>query len=62
MDPANAVEVSRALEERGGAVRPFPRVQDVGDALRITIGPWNLMESFLRALDQLFESESPGLS
>jgi hypothetical protein len=27
----------------------------VGDAIRITVGPWNLMERFLEALDRLFE-------
>jgi histidinol-phosphate aminotransferase len=56
VEPANAVEVSRALQDRGVACRPFPNLQDVGDALRVTIGPWDLMERFLRALDQLFDS------
>jgi histidinol-phosphate aminotransferase len=60
VDPANAVEVNQALQDRGVAGRPFQRLPDLGDALRITIGPWDAMERFLRALDQLFESGSSG--
>ena len=56
VEPANAVEVNRALREHGVAGRPFPRLPDIGDALRITIGPWEFMERFLQALDRLFES------
>jgi histidinol-phosphate aminotransferase len=58
VEPAGAMEVNRALRERGVACRPFPEFPDVGDALRVTIGPWELMERFLDALDQLFE---PGI-
>jgi len=57
VEPASAADINRALRDHGVAVRPFPRLPDVGDALRITIGPWTLMERFLRALDQLFETE-----
>jgi len=60
VEPASAVAISRALQDHGVAVRPFPRLAGFGDTLRITIGPWNLMERFLRALDKLFESESTG--
>ena len=56
VEPASAEEVNRALQDRGVSGRPFPRIPEVGDALRITIGPWDLMERFLQALDQLFES------
>lgn len=56
VEPASAVEVNRALRELGVAGRPFPQLPDIGDALRITIGPWDLMERFLQALDELFES------
>ncbi|MFH1766435.1 MAG: histidinol-phosphate transaminase [Gemmatimonadota bacterium] len=59
VDPANAVEVNRALQARGVAGRPFPRLPELGETLRITIGPWDLMERFLQVLDQLFESGSP---
>jgi len=60
VEPANALEVNRALRDHGVAGRPFPRLSGVGDALRITIGPWDLMERFLGALDKLFESGAPG--
>ncbi len=59
VEPASAVEVNRALQARGVAGRPFPRLPELGETLRITIGPWDLMERFLQALDQLFESDSP---
>ena len=58
VDPASAAEVNRALRDRGVAVRPFPGLPEVGDALRITIGPWDLMTRFLEALDELFEPAS----
>jgi histidinol-phosphate/aromatic aminotransferase/cobyric acid decarboxylase-like protein len=40
-----------ALREHGVAVRPFADDEEVGDALRVTVGPWPLMERFLEALD-----------
>jgi histidinol-phosphate aminotransferase len=55
VEPAGAKEVGRALLERGIACRPFAGVPDVGDAIRVTVGPWDQMERFLSALDQLFE-------
>ncbi|MDT8341067.1 MAG: histidinol-phosphate transaminase [Longimicrobiales bacterium] len=42
---------AEALRERDVAVRPFPDCPDVGDALRVTVGPWPLMEAFMAALD-----------
>lgn len=51
--PAGAVQVNEALREGGVATRPFPDLPGIGDALRITIGPWEMMESFLEALDRL---------
>lgn len=60
VEPASAIEVNRALRDQGVAGRPFPNLSDLGDALRITIGPWDLMERFLAALDQLFEAPGKG--
>jgi histidinol-phosphate aminotransferase len=60
VEPASAMEVHRALQAHGVAGRPFPNLPDVGDALRITVGPWELMERFLEALDQLFEPPAHG--
>lgn len=51
--PASAGEVNRALRERGVAARPFPNLPEIGDAVRVTIGPWEQMEKFLSALDEL---------
>ncbi|MBT8335846.1 MAG: histidinol-phosphate aminotransferase family protein [Gemmatimonadetes bacterium] len=48
-----AVPTALALRERGVAVRPFPDCIDVGDAVRVTVGPWPLMEQFLEAWDSL---------
>lgn len=47
---ANCVAVGQALRARGVAVRPFPALPHVGDALRISIGPWPLMQRLLDAL------------
>jgi histidinol-phosphate/aromatic aminotransferase/cobyric acid decarboxylase-like protein len=55
VEPASAVEVNKALQKNGVAARPFPRLPDIGDALRVTVGPWDQMEQFLFALDRLFE-------
>ncbi|MEO7520886.1 MAG: histidinol-phosphate transaminase, partial [Gemmatimonas sp.] len=46
---AECVAVGQALRARGVAVRPFPSLPGVGDAVRISIGPWTAMERFLDA-------------
>ncbi len=43
-----------ALREVGVGVRPFSGVPGMGDGLRITVGPWPLMEGFLSAFDEVF--------
>lgn len=48
-----------ALRDQGVAVRPFPSCPDVGDAFRVTVGPWPLMERFLAALDTLAAAGEP---
>lgn len=47
---ANAVAVGQALRTRGVAARPFPALPHIGDALRVSIGPWPMMQTFLDAL------------
>lgn len=47
---ANVVDVGQALRARGVAARPFPGLPHVGDALRISVGPWSMMERLLAAL------------
>ena len=46
---AQCVAVGQAMRARGVAVRPFPALPHVGDALRISVGPWPLMERMLAA-------------
>ncbi len=48
----NAVALSRRMRDAGVAVRPFEALTGIGDALRITIGPWSLMEAALAALEE----------
>ena len=45
-----ATAVARRMRERGVAVRPYPGLPNIGDALRITIGPWPMMELALETL------------
>lgn len=47
---ADAQAVATRMRERGVAVRPFSALPGLGDALRITVGPWDMMEAALRAL------------
>ena len=58
--PADAREVNGALRDRGVAARPFPGLPQLGDALRVTVGPWEMMERFLEALDDLLVPENRG--
>jgi histidinol-phosphate aminotransferase len=51
--PGQARELAGALRRHQVAVRPFPDCPDVGDALRVTVGPWALMERFLQAVDRV---------
>ncbi len=57
VEPASATGVNRALRERGVACRPFQNLPGVGDALRVTVGPWELMERFLSAMDDLLAGD-----
>jgi histidinol-phosphate aminotransferase len=42
--------LSARLAERGVAVRAFTALPVFGDALRVGMAPWPIMEQFLRAL------------
>jgi len=39
------------LRARGIGVRPFRGIARLGEGLRVTVGPWPLMEQFLAAMD-----------
>lgn len=47
-----AVELAARLRALGVAVRPCPEVPGVGGAVRVTVGPRPLMETFLAALER----------
>ncbi len=49
----DCVNVGLALREHGVAVRPFPALPHIGDTLRISVGPWPLLERFLAAFDEV---------
>jgi histidinol-phosphate/aromatic aminotransferase/cobyric acid decarboxylase-like protein len=44
-------ELGPALRRRGVAVRAFSKLRIFGDAIRISIGPWPMMQKLLDALD-----------
>jgi histidinol-phosphate aminotransferase len=46
----DAQTVGAAMRRAGVAVRPMPALPVIGDALRISIGPWSMMEAALSAL------------
>ena len=46
----SASEMNTVLRARGVAIRPFANVPHAGDCIRVTVGPWEMMESFLTAL------------
>ena len=47
----SAREAAAKLRERGVGVRPFSGSPVVGEGIRVTVGPWEMMERFLEALD-----------
>ncbi len=49
---ADATACAAGLAARGVQVRAFPGLARVGDAVRITVGPWPLMERLLAALEE----------
>ena len=49
---SNAADVAQRMRRSGVAVRPFVALPGVGDALRITIGPWSMMQTALAALEE----------
>jgi histidinol-phosphate aminotransferase len=49
----DARSLAEALRQRAVGVRPFPGALGVGDALRISVGPWSLMEKTLAAFEEV---------
>ncbi len=46
----DAVRVGALMRERGIALRPYPGLRGLGDTIRITVGPWPVMERVLELL------------
>lgn len=53
------VEVGAAMRARGVAVRPFPALPHVGDALRISVGPWEVVQQAIDALRATLAERGP---
>jgi len=58
----NCVAVGQALRARGVAARPFPGLPHVGDTLRISVGPWDMLEQFLTAFDAAMQEVNGGVA
>ncbi|MGD2069742.1 MAG: histidinol-phosphate transaminase [Gemmatimonadota bacterium] len=52
-----ARDLALRMRALGVAIRPFPACPDVGDAVRVTVAPWPLMERFLGALDSMLADD-----
>jgi len=48
----NALDDAMALRAAGVQVRPFTGAPELGESLRVTVGPWPLLETFLEAFDR----------
>jgi histidinol-phosphate aminotransferase len=48
---ADAPAVAARLARNGVATRAFSNLAGIGDALRVTIGPWEMMQRFLDSLE-----------
>lgn len=57
--PLAAAELGAALRERGVAVRVFPGLTRIGPALRVSVGPWEMLERFLHELDAVLAAGAP---
>src|SRR5260370_727623 len=42
--------LAQRMHQEVVAIRPFPGLEGVGDAVRISVGPWEIMEAALAAL------------
>jgi len=50
---ADARDFATRLRTRGVAVKPFAALPTLGDALRITVGPWPIMKTLVEALREV---------
>jgi histidinol-phosphate aminotransferase len=57
-EPGLAAEWNARLRACGVAVRPFAELHGAGECLRVTVGPWPMMERFLMAFDDILNRQS----
>lgn len=50
-----AADTNVALRAHGISVRPFAAVPNAGECLRVTVGPWPMLDRFLTALDAILK-------
>ena len=48
----DCVALAARLERLGVRIRALPRLRGIGDAIRVAVGPWEMMQSFLDALEE----------
>jgi histidinol-phosphate/aromatic aminotransferase/cobyric acid decarboxylase-like protein len=53
-----ALAIDAALRQRGIAVRPFCALPDIGDALRISVAPWPMLDECLSALGEILQEQN----
>lgn len=51
-----AVDTNAALRKHGVAARPFGALPHAGECLRVTIGPWPMLQRFLDGLSAVLQS------
>ncbi|HSK20368.1 MAG TPA: histidinol dehydrogenase [Longimicrobiales bacterium] len=54
--PGSAGSWNTRLRERGVAVRPFSALTGAGECIRVSIGPWDMMQQFLDAFDEVLNT------
>ena len=48
-----AAAANVGLRARGVAIRPFAELPRLGECIRVTVGPWPMLEAFLEALPEV---------
>lgn len=54
--PLTAHEANTEFRARGVAVRPFANLPHAGECVRVTIGPWAMMQTFLATAEQVLKA------
>ncbi|MGH7465095.1 MAG: hypothetical protein ACREK1_07960, partial [Longimicrobiales bacterium] len=54
--PGSAGEWNTRLRGHGVAVRPFSALPHAGECIRVSIGPWPMMQRFVDALDDVLNT------